>query len=166
LDLYQGKVTVNPLEARKLKRALPADGAIRGMKAAFEYLAHRPDVDPKHIGSIGWSMGGTLALQLAIHEPRLAACVVNYGSLPTNPSDPTKINARVLGIFGSRDRGIPPHKVRAFEQCMHSINKSVEVKIYESAGHAFENPANKRGYRPDAASDVWLRALAFLAKSL
>ena len=27
-------------------------------------------------------MGGGLALQLAIHEPRLAACVVVYGPLP------------------------------------------------------------------------------------
>jgi len=82
LDLYQGKVTADLSEARKLKRGLPEDRAIRDLKAAFDYLMGRPDVDPKHIGSLGWSMGGGLALQLAIHEPRLAACVVNYGPLP------------------------------------------------------------------------------------
>jgi len=166
LDLYQGEVTVNPPEARKLKRAVSAGRAIREMKSAFDYLAHRPDVDPTHIGSIGWSMGGSWALQLAIHEPRLTACVVNYGSLPTNPSDLGKINARVLGIFGSRDRGVPPHKVRAFEQRMHSMNKPVEIQTYEGAGHAFENPANKSGYRPAAAADAWLRTLTFFEESL
>jgi carboxymethylenebutenolidase len=135
LDLYQGRVTANSSEARKLKRALPEDRAILELTAAFDYLAHRPDVHPKHIGSLGWSMGGGLALQLAIHEPRLAACVVNYGSLPTNPADLRKIHAQTLGIF-------------------------------DNAGHAFENPANKRSYRPEAAADAWFRTLTFLDQSL
>jgi len=39
-------------------------------------------------------MGGGLALQLAIHEPRLAACVVNYGPLPTDIADIRKIDAQ------------------------------------------------------------------------
>jgi len=162
VDLYRGKVTVNPVEARRLKRGLTEDRAIRDLKAAFDYLAGRPDVDPACISSMGWSMGGGLALQLAIHEPRLAACVVNYGSLPTEPADIQKINARVLGIFGSLDRGIPPDQVRAFEQSMRAVEKSVEIIIYDGAGHAFENPANKTRYRPEAADDVWLRTLTFL----
>ena len=104
LDLYDGKITTNSLKARKLKRDLREEDVIRAMKAAFDYLASRPDVDERHIGSLGWSMGGYWALQLAIHEPRLAACVVNYGSLPTKLIDIHKIRARTLGIFGSRDR--------------------------------------------------------------
>jgi carboxymethylenebutenolidase len=162
VDLYDGKVTDNPSEARKLKRDLRKDRAIRDLKAAFDYLAGRPDVDPKHICSMGWSMGGGLALQLAIHEPRLAACVVNYGSLPTEPVEIKKVNAQVLGIFGSLDRGIPPDKVRAFEKVMNAVQKPVDIKIYDGAGHAFENPTNKNGYRPEAAADAWIRTLTFL----
>jgi carboxymethylenebutenolidase len=165
LDLYQGKVTTNSLEARKLKRDLPEERAIRAMKAAFDYLACRSDVDSQHISSLGWSMGGALALQLAINEPRLAACVVNYGALPTSLADIQKINARTLGIFGSLDRGIPRHKVRAFEKRMNAVHKPIEIIIYEGAGHAFENCANKRAYRPHAAADAWLRTLTFLNHS-
>lgn len=165
VDLYHGTVTVSPFEARKLKRGLRQDLVIRAMRAAFDYLAGRPDVDPQHIGSIGWSMGGGYALQLAIHEPRLAACVVNYGPLPTDPVDLQRINAQVLGTFGAFDRGMPPEKVRAFEQGMNAVNKSVDMKIYHDAGHAFENPANTRGYRPELTADAWSRTVAFLAQA-
>jgi len=161
VDLYQGKVTADPTEARKLKRGLREDRAIRDLQGAFAYLEGRLDVDPKHIGSLGWSMGGGLALQLAIHEPRLAACVVNYGPLPTNLEDINKISAQVLGIFGTLDRGISPAKVRAFESCMNILKKPIDIEIYDGAGHAFENPADKNAYRPEATADAWLRTLKF-----
>lgn len=161
VDLYRGKVTTSPSEARKLKRDLTEDRAIHDLKMAFDYLVGRSEVDPKHIGSLGWSMGGRLALQLAIHEPRLAACVVNYGSLPTKSIDIKKINAQVLAIFGSHDRAIPRDKVRAFEMRMNAAKKPVDIKIYDGAGHAFENPGNKVGFRPEAAADAWLRTLRF-----
>jgi carboxymethylenebutenolidase len=161
VDLYKGKVTADPTEARKLKRGLREDRAIRDLQGAFAYLEGRSDVNPKHIGSLGWSMGGGLALQLAIHEPRLAACVVNYGPLPTNLEDIDKISARVLGIFGALNRGISPAKVRAFESCMNILLKPVDTKTYEGAGHAFENPANKKTYRPEATVDAWFRTLKF-----
>jgi hypothetical protein len=51
-------------------------------------------------------MGSSLAGQLAIREPRLAASVVNYGPLPANVRHIEKINASVLGIFGALDRGL------------------------------------------------------------
>lgn len=161
VDLYEGNVATDPSEARKLKRGLRQDRAIGDLKVAFDYLAGRTDVDERHIGSLGWSMGGGLAVQLAIHEPQLAACVVNYGPLPTSNADIQKINARVLGIFGSLDRGIPPDKVRAFERCMNSAGKRVDIKIYDGAGHAFENLSNQRGYRPKAAAVAWFEILKF-----
>ena len=111
-------------------------------------------------------MGGGLAVKLAIHEPRLAACVVNYGSLPAALGDIAKINARVLGIFGAVDRGIRPDKIRAFERCMNALDKPVDIRIYDHAGHGFENPANKRAYRPEAAADAWLRTLAFFDEAM
>jgi len=67
---YRSKVAADPSEARKLKRGVGERRAIGNLKAASDYLAGRADVDAKHICSLGWSMGGGLALQLAIHEPR------------------------------------------------------------------------------------------------
>jgi carboxymethylenebutenolidase len=141
LDLYRGRVTENPSEARRLKRGLPEDRAIRDMNAAFHYLATRADVDSKHIGSIGWSMGGGFAIQLAIHEPRLAACVVNYGVLPADPVEVKRINAQVLVNCGARDRGILPSRVRAFEQLMKAAGQSADVKSTPELAMLLKTPA-------------------------
>jgi carboxymethylenebutenolidase len=91
---------------------------------------------------------------------------VNYGALPTDNSDIQKITAPLLGNFGAEDRGITPDNVRAFEMAMKADGKSIDVKIYDGAGHAFENPNNKDGYRPDATADAWSRITAFYAKTL
>ncbi|MEO8753457.1 MAG: dienelactone hydrolase family protein [Casimicrobiaceae bacterium] len=163
-DLYRGAATNDPVEARRLKRDLPQGRAIDDMTAAFEQLSARPDVDPTQIRAVGWSLGGGLALQLAIHEPRLAGCVVNYGALPMRAAELASIDAPVLGNFGVLDRSIPVARVRAFEAAMRDLGKSVDIKLYEGAGHAFENPDNKRGYRPEAAADASLRTLDFLAR--
>jgi dienelactone hydrolase len=43
----------------------------------LDVLAARPDVDADHIGVVGWSYGGTLALFLAALDERAAATVVS-----------------------------------------------------------------------------------------
>jgi len=166
VDLYRGKSTADPAEAHELMRGLPQDRALRDLEAAFAFLASRPDVKRDKTGSIGWCMGGGLALELAVHEPRLAACVVNYGAMPTDPNDIENIRAVVLGNFGEDDRGISPEAVRAFESAMKAAGKTIDVKIYPNAGHAFQNPANKAGYRPEAAADAWQRTRAFFERTL
>jgi carboxymethylenebutenolidase len=166
VDLYHGKSASDPNEAHELMRGLPQDRAVRDLKAAFDYLASRPDVEPKKIGSVGWCMGGSYSLLLAENEPKLAACVVNYGAMPTDPATIARIQAPVLGNFGGLDRGITPDAVRAFEKAMKADGKRIDVKIYDDAGHAFQNPNNKAGYRKDDAADAWSRMVAFFNRTL
>jgi carboxymethylenebutenolidase len=165
-DLYRGKVATDPAMAHELSRGMPQDRALRDLKGAFAYLAARADVDQSKIGSVGWCMGGGLSLQLAVHEWQLAACAVNYGAMPTDPADIQKIHAPVLGNFGAEDRGISPDSVGAFEKAMKAAGKSIDVKIYQGAGHAFENPNNQAGYRAEAAADAWKRMVEFFNAKL
>ena len=166
VDLYRGETASDPNKAHELMRGMPQDRALRDMKAAVDYLAAQPNVDAKRIGSIGWCMGGGLSLQLAIHDPRIVACVVNYGSLPTDSADIQKINAPILANFAAEDRGITPADVHAFEKAMKDAGKSLDAKIYEGAGHGFENPNNKEAYRAEAAGDAWIRITKFLKANL
>jgi carboxymethylenebutenolidase len=166
VDLYRGKVAANGDEAHELMRGLPEDRAARDLVAAFNYLASQKNVKANKIGSIGWCMGGGYSLAAALNEPKLAATVINYGRLATDPAALQKINAPILGLFGGQDRGIPPDSVKAFEEQMKKLGKKVEVHIYPDAGHGFENENNKGGYREADTKDARARTLAFLRQNL
>jgi carboxymethylenebutenolidase len=166
IDLYRGNVASTPDQAHELMRGVPDDRATRDLLAASSYLRSLKQVDPARVGSIGWCMGGGYALDLAIHDPKLAATVINYGHLATENATLQQINAPILGIFGAQDKGIPPDAVRKFEQQMKGLNKSVEVVIFDDAGHAFENPNNKTGYRAEDAAKAWTDTVKFLSQKL
>lgn len=166
IDLYRGKVADNPDMAHELMRGVPEDRANRDLRAAYDFLASQPNVKKDRIGSIGWCMGGGYALDVALAEPHLAGAIINYGHLATDPAELKKINAPILGLFGGQDRGITPEDVKKFQQDMEKLGKKIEVKIYPDAGHAFENPNNKAGYRADDAADAWKRTVEFLAATL
>jgi len=166
IDLYRGKVATTPEEAHEIMRGVPEDRAKRDLHAAFEYLASQPNVKNNRIGAIGWCMGGGYALDVALQEPTLAADVINYGHLATDRDALKRINAPILGLFGAQDRGITPADVHSFQRTMQDLGKRIDVRIYDDAGHAFENPNNKEGYRPADAADAWTRTIAFLADTL
>ena len=72
----------------------------------------------------------------------------------------------VQGMLYTPPQGVPPESVKKFEATLKQLGKRVEIKIYPDAGHAFENPNNKAGYRPDDAADAWKRTITFLADTL
>jgi carboxymethylenebutenolidase len=166
VDLYRGKIATQPETAQELMQGTPQDRAVRDLEAGFNFLAARADVNKAKIASFGWCMGGGYSFQLAIHEPKLAACVVNYGAPPTDPTAIANIRAPILGNFGGDDMGIKPASVRAFEAAAKGAGKSVDIKIYDGAPHAFENENNKDAYRPQSAADAWTRSTSFLDKTL
>ncbi len=166
IDLYRGKVGTTPEEAHEIMRGVPEDRAKRDLHAAVEFLSAQSNVKRDRLGAIGWCMGGGYALDVALEEPTLRADVINYGHLATDPQSIAKINAAILGIFGAKDQGIPVEDVKKFEQQLKQQGKQVEIVIYPDAGHAFENPNNKTGYRAADAADAWQRTVKFFAATL
>lgn len=166
VDLYRGKVADTPDVAHELMRGMPEDRAARDLHAAVEYLKSSPNVKKDRIAAIGWCMGGGLALNLALTEPTLTAVVINYGHLSTDPAAIQKIHAAILGNFGGQDRGIPPDDVKKFEETLKKEGNQADIKIYPDAGHAFQNPNNKSGYRAEDTADAWQRTVNFLATTL
>ena len=166
VDLYRGKVATMPDEAHEIMRGVPEDRAKRDLHSAFAFLSAQPNVKKDRIASIGWCMGGGYSLDVALQEPTLAAAVINYGHLATDTEALKKINAPILGLFGGQDHGIPPDDVKKFGAALDQLGKKIDIKIYDDAGHAFENPNNKDGYRPADAADAWSRTAVFLAANL
>jgi carboxymethylenebutenolidase len=166
VDLYRGEVAYDPQLAYELTVSTPPARALQDMTAAVRFLAARADVNKDKIGSIGWSMGGKWALVLAVNDPLLAACVSNYGSMPTDPADIQKIHAPVLTIFAGDDRYISASAVSSFASAMNIAHKSLDVEVYAGSGPGFENSDNKLGYREGPAEDAWQRTVTFLDQHL
>jgi carboxymethylenebutenolidase len=85
IDLYRGTVATTPDMAHEIMRGVPEDRAKRDLHAAVEFLKSQPNVSKDRLSAIGWCMGGGYALDLALQEPDLAALVINYGHLATDP---------------------------------------------------------------------------------
>jgi carboxymethylenebutenolidase len=171
IDLYRGKVATTPNEAHEFMGGVPQDRAKRDLQAAFNFVQSQSNVKKDRIGAIGWCMGGGYALQLAIDQPSLRADAINYGvydyaSLAKNTEEIKKINASILGLFGAQDRGIPTNDLKAFVDAMAKQGKKADFSIYPDAGHAFENPNNKDGYRPKDTQSAWKRIVIFFSDTL
>lgn len=166
VDLYRGKVASDQETAHELMRGLPQDQGVRDLVAAVHFLDTRKDVSRYRVGAVGWCMGGGYAAQLAIAAPSLRAVAINYGALPTEKSQLAKIHSSILGNFGAKDQGIPPEAVHSFDAAMLSLGKHTDLKIYPDAGHAFENPNNTAGYKPQDAADAMARMDAFFTAKL
>ena len=115
IDLYGGKVATTPDEAMAAMKAVDKAQAAATITAGLDLLARDPRITAAHRGVIGWCFGGGWSLQTALAHPELDAAVIYYGQLETDPAKLGAIKAKVLGVFGTRDTGIPPASVDAFE---------------------------------------------------
>jgi carboxymethylenebutenolidase len=165
VDLYGGAHAETPDAATKLMNA-----AMQNPGAADDNLRHAAAWLESHgvrtLGVIGWCFGGGWSLNTTLLMPdKIAATVIYYGRLETDPAKLATLKHPVAGFFGGADKSIPADSIRQFESALRKQGTPVEIKIYDGAGHAFAN-ASGGNYRPDAAKDSWQRTTAFLARNL
>jgi carboxymethylenebutenolidase len=169
VDLFNGEVTTDQKRASELSQSIRdnPDAAINNLKGAVKYLASLPNVNPEQIASLGWCFGGQQSLQLALNseDHPLAATVIYYGRLVTEPELLSKIKWPVLGIFGDQDQSIPVTTVEQFEEALTKNGITNEIYIYQGVGHAFANPSGDN-YAPNETKGAWHNTLEFLHKYL
>ena len=165
VDLYNGKVADTPDGAKQLMGGVMAnrDAAFAVLRAAHAFLKRQGA--PK-VGVIGWCFGGGWSLQTALEISQgIDAAVVYYGQPEKDRARLERLHAPLLGLYGAEDQGIPPAAVHEMEATLKQLGKSVEVHVYDGAGHAFANPSGTN-YRPAAADDAWQRTVAFFKQHL
>ena len=164
VDLYEGAVTDNPGEARRLARRVMADpAAASDTLAAWVAWLRRDGRTTGRLATIGWCFGGGWALNAALVAP-VDAVVVYYGNVARTAKDLARLEGPVLGHFATRDRWINRSMVARFEDEMRKAGKSLTAYWYE-ADHAFANPTRAR-YDAEDAALAWTRTLSFLRKVL
>ncbi|NJL85623.1 MAG: dienelactone hydrolase family protein [Leptolyngbyaceae cyanobacterium SM1_1_3] len=166
VDLYNNRVAENAVAARKLVGEVEdnPESAEANLKQAYDYLVNEQAAIA--VGSVGWCFGGGWSLQTGLLLPeQLDALAIYYGRLVSEPEQLAPLQMPIAGFFGANDRSIPVDQVRAFESALQSLDKAVEIYIYENAGHAFANPSGER-YVPEAAADAWAKTTEFFAQTL
>jgi carboxymethylenebutenolidase len=165
-DMYHGKFATEPDEARKLVMNMNREQAQKDLLGSVAYLGSLPEVAPKKFGVIGFCMGGSLTLNIAVAAPsEIAAAAPFYAGFRPPPEGLAKIEAEMFCAFGADDGGIPLDEVRKFEDTLRSQGKNAVVKVYEGAPHSFFNDT-KDSYRPAAAQDAWEHALNLFRRTL
>ncbi len=164
-DLYHGEFATEPDEARKLVMNMNRDQAMKDLSGAVAHLHAMADVKPKRFGCIGFCIGGSLTLALAVASPDVAAVAPFYAGMQPPPEQLARIQGEIVAAFGGDDAGIPMDNVQKFEKALADGGRMAQVKVYAGAPHSFFNDT-RPSYRADAAQDAWENALALFRRTL
>lgn len=145
----------------------------RDRASVLDWLERDPRVDPRRLGSMGFCIGGHLALRAAL-DARVGAVVACY---PTGVHDGklgaeadagtlhalTTSRARLLMIFGDADPHVPPAGRERIAAALAARGESVQMREFP-AEHAFMRDEGER-YDSAAADAAWRLALEHFASS-
>lgn len=142
-----------------------AENVNADLDSAYAWLSSQPEVDVNRIAIAGFCYGGRTSLAYSLHNNQLAATVIFYGSLETDPEVLKTLPGPVLGIFGGADQSIPVEQVNVFDAALAEAGVPHEITIYEGQPHAFVEDAEgiKAG---GAQGEAWEQMLAFLEENL
>ena len=162
-DLYHGVVTRSPDEAGKLLMALNIAQAEKDLRGA---VTHVRGLTERRVGTVGFCMGGALALFAACANPEdIGACVVYYGAHPKVACDFDRLNAPVLGHWAEHDDFANPNAAK-IESALKQRGLRYEFHRYPGTRHAFFNDTRPEVYDRAAAEQSWDRTVAFLSGNL
>jgi len=168
-DLFHGTKTNEPDEAMRLLMGLAMDRAARDIAGAAGYLAARDEVAGGGIGTVGFCMGGSLALWAATLSDDVRAAVGFYPAMPWEKMSPTwdRYAGKAAVIHTDEHEG--GSQGTGVQQARTDIEAAGgEVTLYDYPGtdHAFFNDTRPEVYHPEAAQQAWSRTVQFLRERL
>ncbi len=135
------------------------------LDSVYAWLETQPDVDSDRIAILGFCYGGRTSLVYSLHNNKLAATVIFYGSPETDPEVLKSLPGPVLGIFGGADQSISVEEVDQFDKALTTADIQHEITVYDGQPHAFVE--NVEGIQAGGAQgEAWAQMLAFLEKNL
>jgi carboxymethylenebutenolidase len=167
-DLYHGVTTREPDEAGKLMMGLAMDQAAKDIAGAAAYLASRPEARSGRVGTVGFCMGGSLALWAGTLSPHIVATVGFYPPLPWERMGPQWANyagkAAQIHCDAHQDSTTPG--VVMAKEAIEAAGGQVMTFDYPGTEHAFFNNDRSEVYVAQAADLAWERTVEFFGTSL
>lgn len=167
-DLYRGRTAATGDEANHLMQGLDfSDAATQDAAGAATYLRDR---GAKHVGVMGFCMGGALAMLSVMHGRVFDAASTWYGYPPEDAGDPAAISVPIQGHWALQDEHFNSAGVDAIERKLRAANIEPEFHRYD-AKHGFYNvaEAGKGGlghYDRESAETAWRRTIDFFDRTL
>ena len=150
------------------------DNLKTGEDTAFfiDYLDTRKDVAGKKIGTVGFCMGGGMALTAAgLYPDRVtAAASFHGGNLATDAAtsphlQAPKIKAEVLVAGADKDQHYPAEMHDKVIAALTNAGVKFDAKIYEGNLHGWMKP-DLPVYDPEAAKRGWSELFALYGRNL
>jgi carboxymethylenebutenolidase len=162
-DLYGGRTTDDPDEAKALLAEADMDATLRLVRSSVYALRGMPATPDAPVGVLGFSMGASWALWLASRVPDLVgATVVFYGS---QNIDMAPARSPFLGHFAETDAFVDDDELTLLEADLRLLDKDVTFHRYPGAGHWFFE-SDRPAYDEAAAALAWDRTIDFLRDHL
>jgi dienelactone hydrolase len=116
---------------------------------AFALMARDSRFEAAHLGALGFSLGGHLALSLAMAPPPATTvrCVVDFFGPTVNPPLEDKYSSLppVLIQYGTADRLVLPaeseHLIKELHRAGKKKDRDYFFDSYDGEGHGFKEPA-------------------------
>jgi carboxymethylenebutenolidase len=136
-DLFTGKLAVTPEQAMTLVQQLGAEGFPR-VQAALQVLEEHHNTN-RDVAVVGVGMGGSLAYEAAIHQPRLEAVVSFYGFPQRYWKSLPDAQAPILAIYGDQDALINQETLTRLQSVLAAPQGEVQhqVMVMQGVGHDF-----------------------------
>jgi carboxymethylenebutenolidase len=125
---------------------------------AITFIETQPQVDRERIALLGFSLGAYLSLANSAIDPRIKAVVEFFGGMPKEMNLFMRRLCPVLILHGEADATVPVDEAYKLQRLLEKKGIPYEIKIYEGAGHGFEDPA--------IWQDAGQRSLQFLRRYL
>jgi len=164
LDYYNGRIATTIEEAEELKGKWDRVAAKKLAKAAMDALMAHQACQGDTIGTIGFSLGASLAVWLADNKPNQVSAVVLFYGLGSG--NQAKTQSSYLGHFAENDTYENPKRRDKLAAKLRKNGRPVTFHIYPGTGHWFFEPSRPDAYDADAAELAWQRTLTFLKETI
>jgi len=168
-DLYHGESASEPDEAGKLLMEMALDTAARDIAGAADHLASLPQTIDGSVGTVGFCMGGSLALWSATLSDRVTTAVAFYPGATWERLSPRwdRLAGKVADIHCSEGDGTSAAPgIQTLQAKITAAGGSCTLYDYPGTKHAFFNDDRPEVYDADAAASAWARTLDTLRTRL
>lgn len=161
-----GMVTANAEVAEGLTARMNEPLTLQDINSCCEFLNTRDYVKRNLHASIGFGLGGTLALRFACQRKRLRAAVSFYGRIAPSLGMLRELPCPVLYHHPEQHPVVSTEELEQLRQVGDARGKRIDVRRYPEAGPGFCDETRTATYREADAQEAWETMAAFLAEHL